>query len=75
MEKIILEFINNSKQFEQLILDNICKDGIHTIEALFHSLDDTFNYSIDRVETNQIIQIKSIKGLKNINEILEAVKW
>lgn len=70
----IKEFINNSKQFEDLVLNNTCKDGIHTIEALFHNIDDTFNYSIDRVETNQIIQVESIKGLKNINEIMEVVK-
>ena len=68
----IKKFINNSKQFEDLVLNNTCKDGTHTIEALFHNLDGTFSYSIDRVETNQI---KSIKGLRNINETMEAVKW
>lgn len=70
----IIEFINNSKQFEQLVLSNTYKDGMHTIEALFHNLDNTFNYSIDRVETSQIIQVENFKGLKNINEVMGVVK-
>lgn len=70
----IFDFINNSKQFEQLVLSNTCKDGIYTIKVLFHNLNNTFDCSIDMVETNQIIQIKNIKELKNINEIMEVLK-
>ena len=70
----IASFVNNSKQFEQLVLNNTYKEGMHTIEALFHNTNNTFNYSIDKVETNQIINLKSVKSLKNIDEILEAVK-
>ena len=74
-KKVIINFVKNSKQYDALTLKNEMIDGYRIIESIFHCGDNSFDYSIDKIETNQIISLKSVKSLKNIDEILEAVKW
>ena len=70
----IINFVKNSKKYETIILKNERINGYRIIESIFHCGDDSFDYSIDKIETNQVITLKSIKNLKNINEVQEVLK-
>ena len=74
-KKDIINFVKNSKKYETLTLKNEEVDGYGIIESIFHCGNGGFDYGLDKIETNQVINLKSIKNLKNIDDIMEVLKW
>ena len=74
-KKDIINFVKNSKKYETLTLKNEEVDGYRIIESIYHCGDDGFDYSVDKIETAQIVSFKSVKNLKNIDDIMEVLKW
>ena len=44
------------------------------IKYIYHNMNGTFDYCIDKIETSQIIQISCVNNLKNYSEVMEMLK-